>query len=66
MRPKERVPLAWASSKDKETMTGFFIFEIAPTDPKPLLSMILESHSIFSSNVRFEPTPAFVKGLFLL
>lgn len=66
MRPNDKVPFDWASSKDKETMIGFFIFEIAPTEPKPVLSMILESHSIFSSNVRFEPTPAFVKGLFLL
>ena len=44
---------------------GFLILDTPPTDPKPSMSIILASHSIFWSRVRLEPRPAFVSGLSL-
>ena len=66
MRPMDKVPCSWASSRLKLTKIGFFTLDKAPTEPNPFLSMILASHSIFSFSVRLEPRPAFVNGLFYL
>ena len=40
------------------------MLDTAPTEPNPPESIIDASHSIFSSKVKFEPKPAFVRGLF--
>ena len=63
-RPNDKWPFAWVSSNDNATIIGFLTFDKAPTEPNPLRSIILASHSTFSSSVKFEPIPAYVNGLF--